>query len=502
MRAFDMNRRNFVRTGATTLTIPFLECMPQFAHAASASGSLKRIIFYTFHNAWYEDQVFPRSTNYTLGAGGVRHIPLSQLAGDISPLFTAAKYGAIKSKMNLMRGFDLISQAAGGGGHRALYALGASDERSGGAVKDSIDTVISNSAKFYPANPFRRFLNVLPVTDISSSYNFSFQGGAARSQVLGAKNLFTEYFSEALPSVGGAAAAPADTYAARRLAMDATMNKLAAFSQSTQLSASDRIKMQEHSEAVRKMLTTLAPPTATGGTVSACSKPVAPAAGLNESYTARTGITQRMRTLMDEVYMILSCQLTNVVSMQPCNGDDSGTLFTDGNSISDIYHQLAGHHHDVPRYLPAKSWIMDQILYLANLMNSRVESNGLTMLDNSLIVVVSNDGCGVHSSVDMPVITFGSLGGLVKTGNYINYQRPDARQGTSELELVNAPDAAGNYYYRYNYNLGRPLGSLYTTLLNVLGIPHTGFGEYHDPASNYSAFTSAAGKQANLPILT
>jgi hypothetical protein len=209
-----------------------------------------------------------------------------------------------------------------------------------------------------------------------------------------------------------------------------------------------------------------------------------------------------MRTLMDQIYMILNCQLTNVVSIQPCNGDDTGTLFTDGNSISDVYHQMAGHHHDVPRYLPAKTWIMDQILYLANLMNSKVESNGLTMLDNSLIVVLSNDGCGTHMSEDIPVITFGSLGGLIKTGNYINYQRPEAPQSYASLDLINAPDAKGNYVYRYNYNLGRPLGSLYTTLLNVLGIPHSGFGEYHDPSGNYAAFTSAAGKQANLPVLT
>ena len=500
MKPLNLDRRNFIKVGAQTLTIPFLESLPRMANAATASGSLKRIIFYTFHNAWYQDLVFPQSTNYTVGAGGVRHIPLNQFAGDISPIFTAAKYGAIKSKMNVMRGFDVISQAAGGGGHRSLYALGASDERSSGAVKDSIDTVISNSANFYPTNPFRRFLNVLPVTDISGMYNYSFQAGKERSQILGPKNLFTEYFTEALPGSGGATA-PEDIYASRRLAMDATMNRLSAFSQSTQLSSADRIKMQEHSDIIRKMLTTLTPPAASSGTLSVCSKPVAPA-GINESYTARTGITQRMRTLMDEIYMILGCQLTNVVSMQPCNGDDSGTLFTDGNSISDIYHQMAGHKHDIPRYLPAKTWIMDQVLYLANLMNSKVESNGLTMLDNSLIVVLSNDGCGVHTSTDMPVITFGSLGGLLKTGNYINYQRPEARQGTSELELVNAPDASGNYYYRYNHNLGRPLGSLYTTLLNVLGIPHSGFGEYHDPAGNYSAFTSAAGKQASLPILT
>jgi Protein of unknown function (DUF1552) len=500
MKPLNLNRRNFIRIGAQTLTIPFLGSMPLMANAASASGSLKRVIFYTFHNAWYQDQVFPRSTNYTVGAGGVRHIPLNQISGDISPLFTAAKYGAIKSKMNVMRGFDVISQALGGGGHQQRYALAASDDRSGGAVKDSIDTVISNSNNFYPAAPFRKFLNVVPVSDINGKYNFSFQGGTERSQIMGPRSLFTEYFSESLPG-GGGATTPTDQNAARRLAMNATMNRLSALSQSTQLSSADRVKMQEHSDLVRKMLTTLAPPAATSGTLSSCSKPVAPA-GINESYTARTGITQRMRTLMDEIYMILSCQLTNVVSIQPCNGDDSGTLFTNGDNISDVYHQMAGHHHDIPRYLPAKTWIMDQILYLANLMNSRTESNGLTMLDNSLIVVVSNDGCSVHSSEDIPVITFGSLGGLIKTGNYINYQRPETRQSTGELDLINAPDASGNYYYRYNYNLGRPLGQLYTTLLNVLGIPHSGFGEYHDPAGNYAAFTSAAGKQASLPILT
>lgn len=501
MNPFNLNRRNFIRIGAQTLTIPFLESMPRMANASTASGSLKRIIFYTFHNAWYQDQVFPQSTNYTAGAGGVRYIPLSQFSGDISPLFTAAKYGALKPKMNVMRGFDVISQAVGGGGHRSLYALAASDERSSGASMDSIDTVISNSAKFYSANPFRKFLNVLPVTDISGMYNYSFQGGKERSQILGPKSLFTEYFTEALPGGSGATAPAEDLYAARRLAMDATMNKLSAFSQSTQLSSADRIKMQEHSDIVKKMLTTLTPPAATSGTLSSCSKPVAPS-GINESYTARTGITQRMRTLMDEIYMILGCQLTNVVSIQPCNGDDSGTLFTDGNSISDVYHQMAGHHHDIPRYLPAKTWIMDQILYLANLMNSKVESNGLTMLDNSLIVVLSNDGCGTHMSEDIPVITFGSLGGTIKTGNYINYQRPEAAQSSAILDLINAPDAQGNYYYRYNYNLGRPLGSLYTTLLNVLGIPHSGFGEYYDPGGKYAAFTSAAGKQANLPIFT
>lgn len=50
-------------------------------------------------------------------------------------------------------------------------------------------------------------------------------------------------------------------------------------------------------------------------------------------------------------------------------------------------------------------------------------------------------------------------------------------------------------------NLGRPYNSFFTTVLNVLKISHSGFGEYVGPYS-YSQFLTARQKQASLPILT
>jgi Protein of unknown function (DUF1552) len=494
-----LKRRNFIRAAGATLTIPFLECLQNKAQAASASGSLKRIIFYTFHNAWYDDVVFPTATNYMVGPEGVRYIPLSQLTGDISQLFTATKYGNLKSKMNLMRGFDILSQSEGGGGHRQLYSLGASDERSSNATKNTIDTVISNSSQFYPNLPFKKMMNAIPVSDGRSGNNFSYENGNLRSQLGGPTSIFTEYFSGSLPSVGGGTVALEDANLSRRLAMNSVLNKMTSLSKNSRLTASDKLKLSEHADYINKMLPNLAMPATNPMNVGAsCTKPTL--GGINELVSARTGVTERIRLMMDEVYMALNCQLTNMVSIQPYHADGTGELTTDGGA-SEIYHQLAGHHHDVPKYLPAKSWIFDQLLYLLNKMNSNVESNGRTMLDNSLVVVLSNDGCGIHSSWDMPVITFGSLGGLLKTGNYINYQRVDGPARVGSLDLVNGSDALG-YRYEYNYNLGRPLGSFYNTLLNVLKIPHSGFGEYYDAVGNYKNFTTAAAKQQSLPIIT
>lgn len=143
-----------------------------------------------------------------------------------------------------------------------------------------------------------------------------------------------------------------------------------------------------------------------------------------------------------------------------------------------------------PKIKQHKGWVLDQLIYLLNLMDATKESNGLSMLDNSLVVLISNGACSIHSYQDIPVITFGSLGGALKTGNYINYQRTTAPQ------LIGGHDGGP----AYKYNLGRPLASFYTTLLNALKISHTGFGNYVNAETNYSEFITAQAKQANLPV--
>jgi hypothetical protein len=50
------------------------------------------------------------------------------------------------------------------------------------------------------------------------------------------------------------------------------------------------------------------------------------------------------------------------------------------------------------------------------------EANGKTYLDNSL-VIWGNDNSKIHKSWSRPILTAGSAGGFLKTGNYVDYRR-------------------------------------------------------------------------------
>lgn len=493
------SRRQFIKIGAaSTLTIPFLETLSSTAEAATASGSLKRVLFICLTNGWYEDVIFPKSPAYLTGAEGVRYVPLSSFTGDISQMFTAAKYGSIKSKMNIMRGLDLLSAAEGGGGHRQCYALGATDERSSGSTKNTIDNVIAAAPGFYPSTPFKTSMNAVAASGNDSwRYNYSYKNGTERPYLEGPSKIFAEYFSGvSLPSTGGTSTptTPTDTNLTRRVALNSSINKLSAMAKSSRFSKADQTKLQEHADLINKLLPTLAPPVSGGGTGTgvgaSCSTPTL-ATNYTESMSSTANNGNRLKSAMDLIYMTFNCQLTNVAVLHPIIAADNEALPM-GDDTGDKYHQIAGHNHQISDYLKYKGFIFDNILYLAKKMDSIKESNGLSMLDNSLIAVVSNDACGVHSTQDIPVITFGSLGGTLKTGNFINYQRTDA-----PLNQLGGQDG-----YRYSYNLGRPYNSFFTTVLNALKISHSGFGEYYNVSNAYSQFISTAGKQASLPILS
>lgn len=192
---------------------------------------------------------------------------------------------------------------------------------------------------------------------------------------------------------------------------------------------------------------------------------------------------------MDMIYMAFSCQLTNVVAFHPMiAADNENAAMRDDVGI---YHENVGHKYNPNYYLSHKGFLFDQLLYLVNMMESTKESNGLSMLDNSLVVVVSDDGCATHSHQDMGVVTFGSLGGTIKTGNFINYQRTDSPIFSN-----------GSDNGRYDMSLGRPYNSFFTTILNALKIQNSGYGLFPSSSANYAQFLTAAAKAASLPVLT
>lgn len=95
----------------------------------------------------------------------------------------------------------------------------------------------------------------------------------------------------------------------------------------------------------------------------------------------------------------------------------------------------------------------DQVGELARKLDAVPEGDG-TMLDNTLIVVLSDHGYQHHPNYEeFPFITIGRLGGAFNAGGrYLHY--PNTQ-----------------------YSGNRTIGSFYTTLMHAAGVPCDGFGQ-------------------------
>src|SRR5688572_25554557 len=91
-----------------------------------------------------------------------------------------------------------------------------------------------------------------------------------------------------------------------------------------------------------------------------------------------------------------------------------------------FFNTAAQWHIDVTGGKPsiASSWQVffeKVVLDLAQKLNVE-EANGKTYLDNSLIIMTSDQGVEHHWTMDVPVVTIGGASGFFKTGNWVDFR--------------------------------------------------------------------------------
>jgi hypothetical protein len=104
---------------------------------------------------------------------------------------------------------------------------------------------------------------------------------------------------------------------------------------------------------------------------------------------------------------------------------------------------------------------MQQLAYLAGLLDASMDSGGGTILDNSLIVMGNDMSEGsFHSVSNIPYVLVGSAGGALKTGRTV--------------KVGKWATATGNYWS--SGNTGVPHNQLLATISNLMDVPATSFG--------------------------
>jgi hypothetical protein len=218
----------------------------------------------------------------------------------------------------------------------------------------------------------------------------------------------------------------------------------------SRLNAEDRIKVDELFTGIRALEAEIqnTPPPA------ACTPPTAPGTNLGQNF-------QNQLSVMHELMAIaLQCDVTRVMSFMMGDALNNRNL-SFIPEVASIGGEAADHtvsHHTGDATLKAKFramvlWKQEQIASFLRRLSTLTDSDGQTVLHNSLVWISSEiaDGNG-HNHDDKPILLAGQLGGLVTTDRHVRF--PTSR----------------------DYTQVKTYGDFFITLASLFGVNMTTFG--------------------------
>jgi hypothetical protein len=437
----SLRRRDLLRgTGACGLLFPFLR-----AAGVAAAPPTPRLVLLMQSNGTGQPNFWPTT-------------PGSLSSPILDPIVTASP--ALAAKTTVIKGLLNDSGGSGNGHDQGFIGL-YSGYKSQGSFNDpfgpgiSLDQVLRR--KLTITEPFPTLACGVLATDtpVFKTHRRSFSYRGAKQQIpteIDPYKLYAQYFSLGPPPAPGEDVVAA---AKRRLArktsvLDYVVGDLNILR--GRVGAHDRMKLDAHEDALRgiehRLAATLQPDVTRP---PSCGSVRGAPTGLDIS--AEDNVPDLIAVMFDFLVLALSCQLTRIVTFQFGNGGEKWYfrwLKINENSHDDIAHRDNGMNPDVAdKVRRINVWYAEQVARLASALDKIPEGEG-TVLDNSLIVWGNELATGPHGLADIPIVLLGKAAGrLPRTGLLV--------------------DAGPQDYHR-----------LGTSLLNIMGVPATGFGEVPD----------------------
>lgn len=459
MKIDRVSRRMFLTgAGGALLGIPLLgSLLPRQARAAAPPV---RYLQWVTDHGQYDQHFWPAALPNTNAGDGVKTRALTSIQGQLSDVLVP-EFDAVRKKMNVVRGLSMIVDA---GFHNACAPTCASYPREDNHVpffSHSVDSVLETSAKVY-AQPVK-----VPALRLTPGVNSQYKWGSFCWTSQGGQPFKLPCHEEtqtALSSIfeggsGGSEPAEDPALAARLRLLDEVLDDYKSVSQGGRISASDKQQLSSYMDLLADVKKNLALEIPAG-----CN---APALEDEKDFDAlhRNGANVAVAALL--------CGATRVVAYHCYQG--SPTQYDE-----ETFHAWA--HDDHVQHANMMTWRYRQLARLLATMDEFVDVDGNTLLDNSFVYAnneLSEPGHGGNHLVNMPIITAGGAGGLIETGQYIDFG-------------------------------GRLLNNLLVTIFETMGLAAgdyerdgvVGFGDYEGPNSGtFSAYLSDAERRKPLPYL-
>lgn len=226
----------------------------------------------------------------------------------------------------------------------------------------------------------------------------------------------------------------------------------------------DAARLSAHAAALRSLESRLSVGASTTCTVpDASSIATASSAGTAAAYTANVDVHLRL------VQSALACDLARVATICLDQAPDGLFGYTANQSGTTDFHDMIHKTNGVAPPLAGDAKAMATVrafhaynagvlAKLLGLLDAIPQSDGSTLLDNTVVVCCGDIAGGDHSLDRIPYLLAGGLGGAIKTGRYVRLPR---KKNQSKWPA---------------YSDGIPHNNLFVSLASAMGVPTTTFG--------------------------
>ena len=482
MTRIHSTRRQVLRGAAGfTLALPLLpSLLPRTAGAGGAGGTRPRrfVALCTEHGGVWANNMFPgdASLSESLGYAGhtIRRGDLAAtLNGDqavITPVLRAPAEHLTPervAKINVLRGIDSTFYIGHHrGGHLGNYAANDGNGTDGQYMwnlpRPTIDQVMAWSPHFYPD------LSTILERSLIVGDGISFGWSSPSSQTGSIQSLPAEFSSLAL--FNRIFVPEEDLTTPRPPVVDRVIDNYRSLRQSDRrLSVVDRQRLDEHLERLDELQRRLEVAVACGDV------PVPTADSVDEreasSYPFDPAAQARFWQLFNDVVATaFVCDTSRIA------------VYRIVDHFSDYpgdWHENIAHRAHLPDGSSQQVLADSHQRVFADVFMDLVrkldvdQGDGVSLLDDSLITWTQESGNLTHESVSVPIITAGSAGGTLRTGQYLDYRNLD--NGFGPVSNTNELQYPG---MNYNQWLGNILQAMGLPPSAFESGPHGGYGEH------------------------
>jgi hypothetical protein len=471
MKVLTINRRQFlVGAGGFTLALPFLGSLVTSRTKAGEppyTPNPRFVCFTSNHGGIWFPNMYPSDATLTESGSifsdhAYRHGALALETRDgrafLSPVLSASTdrlTSSLVEKMMVVRGCDItfyINHHTGG--YLGNFARNDTEGSLGLEYIPTIDQIMAWSPTFYPDVAGIRVRSMHVGNGISWGFSNPSAGTGSVQAMPGSQSsadLFSRIFT---PGETPTTETPEVT---RTPVVDRVYEhydsvRNGVFGDASRLSAEDKRRLDDHMDRLAELERRVGSGGSGAGPVAAlCTADLTPARSVDiydpgvqyetRNVDASIAYYQTYNDVIAAAFICGSSRIATVAIAEHLS-TDARSWHTDVAHRGHIQPGSQNPGEELPQttLLNAQQKLFEHIfLDLAQKLDVE-EANGITFLENSLLMWTQESSNITHNSESMPIVTAGSAGGWFQTGRFYDYRNVDNRVLADEGGYVPAED--------------------------------------------------------------